>query len=135
MERPRLMLTIGAVLLALLALARAAGGVATLATSGGTVTGTAPDRGALLAVGAGLLAVGALGIVAAVLLVLRHPRAWTLTALALAAFVLGGAINGTVLFGAPTVAGTIGNLTVAVVIATCVLAGRRALNQSEPHEH
>jgi hypothetical protein len=58
---------------------------------------------------------------------MRRRTAWVLGALATIAFVMGGAVNGMVLYGKPAVMGTAINIVAAAAIFACLLAGRGAL--------
>jgi hypothetical protein len=75
--------------------------------------------------GLGLAAVGLLCVVAGVLVWRTHRAAPQLVLVALLAFLVGGFINGTVLYGHPRVAGVIGNLIYAVVVTVLLQRAQR----------
>lgn len=132
MRSARTCLLVAAVLLALLALARGAGGVVLLLQGGAEVPDSRASAGEVVGIGCGLLVVAALGLVAAWQLARRRPRSPLLALAALAAFVVGGLINGALLFGRPTDRGTIANLIVAAIIGALAWAGRGAAPGADP---
>lgn len=132
MRSARVCLLVAAVLLALLALARGAGGVVLLLQGGAAVPDARASAGEVVAIGCGLLVVTALGLAAAWQLARRRPRSPRLAFAALAAFVIGGLINGALLFGRPTDRGTIANLIAAAIIGAIVWAGKAAARRDDP---
>lgn len=126
MKQQRFLLA-GGVLMVLLGLARGAGGVALVARGGAVDPKIHAVGAAVAAAGASLLLLGLLLVVTGVGVVMRRRASWVLGALATVAFVLGGAVNGTVLYGRPAAAGTAINLAAAAAIIACLLAGRGAL--------
>ncbi len=117
--------TAAAILLILLGLARGAGG-AVLALRGpeavDSLRVTLPTARLL---GAGLIAVAALALVAAVALLRQKPGALRFTLGVLLLFLLDGALNGWLLFGRPDDAGSLVNLGAAAIIGALAVAGRR----------
>ena len=123
----RVVLLIGGCLMALLGLARGAGGLALLVRGASVDPKIHAPATAVTVVGLGLVVVGLLLVVAAIG-VLRHRRtSWSLGLWSVILFVIGGAVNGTVLYGRPGGQGTIANVVVAGVIAACLHLGKRAL--------
>ena len=112
------------VLLLLLGLARGAGGIALMVRGPGLVQADAVSATAATAVGVGLGVVGALCLLAGAVAVAGLRGGVVLTLVALALFVIGGLVNGTVLFGAPRIAGVVGNTLAAAVIAALAVMGR-----------
>lgn len=125
--RHRRFLTAAGVMMVLLGVARGAGGVALVARGGAVDPKIEAGTAAVVSAGASLLLLGALLVVAGVGVIMRRRTAWVLGALATIAFVMGGAVNGTVLYGKPAVAGTAINVVAAAAIIACLLAGRGAL--------
>lgn len=80
------------------------------------------DRPAL---GLGLLAVGVLCLVAGVLVWRAHRAGPLAVLIALLAFLVGGFINGTVLYGQPRVGGVLGNLVYAVIVTILLQRAQR----------
>lgn len=117
-------LRIAAALLAALGLARGLGGGLLLTQPRSALPPTAAAEPTLQALGLGLLLVALLAGVAAVQLARLRPVGPPLAWAALAAFLLGGLANGTLLFGRPTVGGTLGNLALAALVAAVLGSGR-----------
>lgn len=115
------------VMMVLLGAARGAGGVVLVARGGAADPKIQAAGAAVVSAGASLLLLGALLVVAGVGTFMRRRTAWVLGALATIAFVMGGAVNGTVLYGKPAVMGTAINVVAAAAIIACLLAGRGAL--------
>ncbi len=116
---------IAALLLILLATARGAGGVF-LIRGGARVAGAEarPDAPALL-IGAGLLLAAFLCAAGGVLLVVRSRAARWVAGVGLATFVLGGIVNGFLLYGRPRPAGLIGNAAYAAVVVAALWRAER----------
>jgi hypothetical protein len=109
-------------LLATLGLARGAGGVLLLTGASGLEPGVVRNAGL---VAASLLLVSALSLLAATGVWQR--RAWgvPLGIVACGVFVLGGLVNGYLLFGAARLAGILVNLAVATVIVVVLWSHAR----------
>lgn len=118
--------TTGAILLALLGLARGAGGVALMLRGPAVVESGRVTAQAARGLGAGLVVVALLGLGTAVALLRRHPKAARWAGVVLALFLADGAVNGALLFGRPTDVGTLVNLGAAAVIAALLWTGTRA---------
>ena len=127
MARHRRLLTAAGVMMVLLGVARGAGGVALVARGGAVDPKIEAGTAAVVSAGASLLLLGALLAVSGVGVIMRRRTAWVLGALATIAFVMGGAVNGMVLYGKPAVMGTAINIVAAAAIFACLLAGRGAL--------
>jgi hypothetical protein len=123
-------LTAGGILMILLGLVRGVGGLMLV------MRGSALDRAihatgpVVVVLGAVLMILGAGLIVTGVGVIRRRPTFWLAGILFTVAFLIDGAINGTVLYGRPGAGGTFANAVVAILILACVLAGRRALEKS-----
>jgi hypothetical protein len=103
------------ILLILLGLLRGVGGLALLIKApAGPEVHVSPQAAHLL--GALFLATCALLVLAGAGLLRRRKWAWPLSQAALVIFVLGGLVNGRLLFGSPKLAGTAGNILFALVI-------------------
>lgn len=124
MTKPTLVLRVGAVLLLLLSLARGAGGIVLILQGQDAVPDAKATDAALIAIGAGLLAVAVLGIFAALQIFRRNEGFFRIGVIALAAFVVDGLVNGMLLFGQPTDSGTLANVVAAALILGCLLLGR-----------
>jgi hypothetical protein len=125
MAAPSVLTRIGAGLLAALGVARGIGGLV-LARSGSAAVDSARvshDTARLL--GAGLLLVAVLAVIAALRLWRGRPGAFALAVVSLIVFVLDGLLNGTLLFGRPMAGGTGGNLLAAVGIGLVLGFGAR----------
>jgi hypothetical protein len=117
---------VAASLTALVGLARTSGGLALLVRGGATdarIQAGAP----VAAVGLGLVLVGVMLMVASIGLARRSRWGFMLAVAALVAFLIGGAVNGYLLYGRPGGSGTAINVVAAVLIAGCLLLGRGAL--------
>lgn len=117
--------TTAAILLLLLGLARGAGGVVLAVQGPATVDSLRVTLPTARLLGAGLIAVAALAIVAAASLLRQKPGALRLTLGVLLLFLLDGALNGSLLFGRPDDAGSLVNLAAAAIIGALAVAGRR----------
>ena len=114
-------------LMVLVGLARGAGGVALLARGGAADPAIKAGGAAVVAAAMSLLLLGALLVAAGVGVLRRKRAAWVIGAVGTVAFVLGGAVNGTVLYGRPGGGGTALNVLAAAAIIGGLLAGRSAL--------
>ena len=124
---PKLSLRLGAILMLLLGLARGIGGLLLLTRGAGADakiraggTGVAATAAALMLLGAALAVTGA-GVLQ------RGRLAWVMGCVLTVAFVLGGIVNGIVLYGRPQAGGSLANVVVAAVILVCMWRGRPAL--------
>jgi hypothetical protein len=103
------------ILLILLGLLRGVGGLALLLKGAtGPEMHASPQAAHLL--GALLLATCVLLVLAGLGVLRRRKWAWPLSQASLVIFVLGGLINGRLLFGSPKLAGTVGSIIFALVI-------------------
>lgn len=121
----------GAVLMLLLGLARGIGGM--MLMTGGAKPDPAIRAGTteVVATAAALMLLGIALAVTAVSVLQRGRLAWVMGCVLTVAFVLGGLVNGIVLYGRPQLAGTLGNLVVAAAIIACLWRGRPALSMDE----
>ena len=120
-------LKLGAVLMALLGLARAAGGIVLLARGAAADPDIHATDSTVTAVGAVLLALGLILLGAAAGVFLRRRLYWRIGIACTVAFVVDGAINGALLYGKPGDQGTVVNLLVAAIIVAYLLRGASAL--------
>ena len=121
----------GALLMLLLGLARGIGGLM-LMTRGAMPDPKIRAGGAEIVATAVVLLLLGLSLVVSAAGVFRRQRlAWLVGAVLTVAFVLGGVVNGFVLYGRPQMAGTLGNLVVAAAIILCLWRGRPALGEDE----
>jgi hypothetical protein len=123
-------LQVGGTLMILLGLARGAGGAALLARGSAADAAIHAGKAAVFAVGLSLALLGVLLVVAGVGVIRRRRIYWLVGAVATVAFVLGGLMNGTVLYGHPGGAGTAINVLGAAAIIACLWAGRGALDDA-----
>lgn len=120
----------GGILMILLGLVRGAGGLM-LVMRGSAVNPAIHATGPVTAVlGAVLLLLGLGLIVAGGGMFARPKRFWAPGIIFTMAFLIDGAINGTLLYGRPGAGGTFANALVAILILACLLAGRRAVEKS-----
>jgi len=112
--------------MALLGLARGAGGVVLLSRRSAADTNIHAPSGAIIAVGAALLLLGLVLTVSAVGVFRGQRRFWRLGIICTIAFVVDGGINGAVLYGRPGDGGTIANVIVAALILACLFLGKGA---------
>jgi hypothetical protein len=124
---PSVALRTGALLLLVLGLARAAGGVVLVVSGGSAVESQRVGLETARALGAGLILVGAVAVVASLGVMRCRAWGWGLGILALVLFVADGLLNGYLLFGRPGDRGTIVNVAAAALILTFLLRGRSAL--------
>jgi hypothetical protein len=125
-----LLLRLAAVIMILLGVVRGLGGALLVARGRGVDSSISSSAGAAMAVSVGLLIVGALEIVCGIGVLRRCRSWWRLGMLATALFIVGGLINGTVLYGHPGAGGTTANVAVAAVIVVLLVAGRGGLATS-----
>ena len=130
MNRAILATRIGAALLLALGVARGIGGVILFLRGRAGFPHSLADDEAIRILGAGLLLVAVLGSAAAVLLYRLAPSGFPLAVATLIAFLVGGLVNGSFLFGRPTAAGTTINLAAAALILAVLLFGRPALRRT-----
>ncbi len=124
-------LTIASILMILLGTVRFAGGALLLALGRSSSPQIRASDGAIAAVGVFLLAIGVAEAAAGVGVMLLRRRFWVLGIVTTIAFVIDGAVNGTILFGSPGVAGTVSNVIVASAILILLYSGRGALDTVE----
>jgi len=124
-------LKLGAVLMALLGLARAAGGIILLTRGPAADPRIHASGPTVAAIGAGLLILGTILLVAAVGVFLRRRLFWRIGIACTIAFVIDGAINGMLLYGKPGDSGTVANVIVAALILLCLRSGAKALEGGE----
>jgi hypothetical protein len=115
---------LGSALIILVGLGRGFGGVVLLATAQAPVGDLAVATGHLALMGGALLLVAVLCVWSGVAVLLGKPGGVRVGLVAMALFVIDGAVNGFVLYGAPRPIGLIGNLLVAAIIAALLLRGR-----------
>lgn len=133
MQRSRFLI-VGGVLMALLGLARGAGGLVLL-TRGAAADPNIQGTGvAIKVVGALLVLLGAALVVAAAGIIRRLTSFWLAGMICTVAFVVDGAINGYLLYGRPGDRGTVINAGVAALILACLLAGKVALRRGAVHQ-
>jgi hypothetical protein len=114
----------------LLGVARGAGGLVLVSRGAAVDSNIQATAAAVTTVGTVLLVLGLVHVVAAVGVFRRLRWAWLLGIISTVAFVIDGAINGSLLYGRPGDRGTVVNVLVAVLITTCLFLGRSALRQS-----
>ena len=117
------------ILLMILAVVRAAGGVA-LFVHGPNLAGT--DRITMETariLGGGLVAVALVAAIASLGCMRRRRWAWMLGFVALALFVLDAALNGLLIYGRPGERGTIVNVLWAGLVIGFLIRGRGALQE------
>jgi hypothetical protein len=127
-------LRIAALALTLLSLARAAGGVTLLLQGREALQTIDASEATAQGVGLGLLVVSLFGLIAAVLVARLHPAALVVASLALLAFVADGLVNGALLFGRPTDAGTLANAVIASSIGLTLSAGKLRTASERKHQ-
>lgn len=119
-------LVAGGILTVLLGLARGGGGLVLLLRGGAADARIQADGRVVAAVGAILLALG-LGLIAAGLGTLRRRRRFWLWGMILTVlFLIDGAVNGWLLYGAPGAGGTVANIIAAAFILVLLVVGRSA---------
>jgi len=127
---PSLALRTAGLLLLVLGIARAAGGVV-LASGGGTVVDSSRvNESTARLLGVGLIVVGLISAIASFGCMQRRRWGWNLGLIAPILFVADGLLNGTLLFGRPGDMGTIVNVIAATMIVVCLGLGKRALRDS-----
>jgi hypothetical protein len=120
-------LVAGGALMLLLGLARGAGGLVLLVRGPSTDPAIGAGTAAVAVVGTFLLLLGIALVTSAIGVLRRSRTAWWAGIACTIAFVIDGAINGTLLYGRAGDRGTIANLAAAAVILACLVSGRRAL--------
>lgn len=131
---PRLAAILGSIFIMLIGVARGFGGVVLLATAQAATAETIAPSHLLALLGGGLVFVAVLCLWSGVAVLLRKPGGVRVGVVAMTLFVVGGAVNGTVLYGAPRPIGLLGNLLAAVVTVALLLRGRASLapRRSQP---
>lgn len=123
----RTFLLAGGILMFVLGLLRAAGGV-TLLLRGAAADPRIHAAGAtVVTAGLTLVLLGAALAVAALGVLRRSRFAWLAGILLTLAFVMGGILNGMALYGRPAAAGTLANVAAAALIIGSLWLGRREL--------
>jgi hypothetical protein len=112
-------------MLALLGIARCTGGLVVLHGGSGAAGSAARPDAPVGLVGVGLVLVGLGCLGASVVTARRHRLALWIGAGALAAFIVGGLVNGALLFGSPRAAGVVGNTIYALVAGIILWQGTR----------
>lgn len=125
---PTRYLRLGGALMVLLGLARGTGGALLLARGGMVDANIHAGKAAVVSVGLSLTLLAVLLVVAGVGVIRLRRLSWLVGAVATIAFVLGGLMNGTVLYGRPGGAGTAINVLAAAAIIACLWMGRGALD-------
>ena len=120
-------LKFSAVLMAMLGLARAAGGLVLLTRGAAADPDIHASGSTVAAVGAVLVALGLILVAAAIGVHRRRPLFWRAGIACTIAFVIDGAINGALLYGKPGDQGTVVNVFVAAIIVAYLFRGRSAL--------
>ncbi|MBN1780928.1 hypothetical protein JW948_07390 [bacterium] len=121
------------VFMILIGLTRALGGAALIVKgnrvgAGLPITGSAPQ---IQIAAAGLLVVGILFVYVSISLVRKFTKsAWTGCWIVLALFILGGLLNGFLLYGQPQVKGQVINVIAAGLAGILLLTGRPALKKN-----
>lgn len=119
---------LGAALMMFLGLVRAAGGVMLLTSGASIDSRIQANEPTVTLVGAGLLVLGLALVVSAMGVLLRRSRFfWTVGIACTVAFVIDGAINGSLLYGRPGDQGTVVNVILAALILICLKRGASAL--------
>ena len=109
----------------LLGLARGIGGVILLIRGKETLPDIIASDMIVQSLALGLILIGILEIISAIGILFIKRAFWILGIAITIAFVIDGAVNGHLLFGKPGDLGTLANLTVAIVIISCLYIGRK----------
>lgn len=117
------------ILLMILAVARAAGGVALLVHGPKLADSDRITMETARILGAGLIAVALIAAVASLGCMLRRRWAWMLGFASLALFVLDAALNGLLIYGRPGETGTIVNVLWSGLVVGFLIRGRGALQE------
>jgi hypothetical protein len=113
-------------LMFLIGLLRGSGGVFSLTKGIETVVSADIVSWKTTVASANLLALALFLIVSACLLfVRRNKTAWILSWISIGLFIIGGFVNGFLLFGKPQIDGQIINLSVCILIGLFLLIGRK----------
>ena len=82
--------------------------------------------------GSGLLLVALLLIISACLLFIkRNKTAWILSWISICLFIIGGLVNGFLLFGKPQIDGQIINWSICILTSLLLLFGKKAIKEKE----
>jgi hypothetical protein len=127
---PSVALRTAALLLLVLGVARGAGGLLLAIWGTNPADAFRVGRDVMLAIGAGLLGVAVIAVIASIGLMRCRVWGWILGVFAIVLFVADGLVNGYLLFGRPGDRGTMVNAAAAVLILFCLLRGRRALERA-----
>jgi K+-transporting ATPase A subunit len=76
-----------------------------------------------------LLVALALIVSAGLLFIKRNKTAWTVSWISLCLFIIGGLVNGFLLFGKPQIDGQIINWSICILTGLLLLFGKKALNK------
>ena len=123
---------IAAFLMILLGLVRGFGGMLLLGGSEDLDLGMpiTASEGTLALAGYSLVVVCLLLVIAGIVLTIRHDRlSWMISWIGLGLFLVGGLMNGFLLFGSPQLSGQVVNLLVSGLIAGCLLWSKKALRK------
>ena len=112
----------------LLGLARSIGGIALLLNDPGLLGEFRAEVDLMPWLAAGLLVVGIGEILSAIGVYRKSVLFWWTGIVITVLFVIGGVVNGWLLFGGPSVGGTIGNLIVATLIIGGLMYGRNTFD-------
>ena len=126
----KICLYVAGVLMVLIGLLRGLGGVLSLTGGIETAVGTDFLSWKTIVAGLGLLIVALLLIIAACLLFFkRNKLAWNISWVSIILFIIGGLVNGFLLFGKPQIDGQIVNWSVSIFICLFLLTGKKALKE------
>ena len=119
-------------LMALIGLLRGFGGFISLTKEVETLASANIAFWKTIVASTGLLTVALLLIVSACLLfVRRNKTAWILSWVSIGLFIIGGFVNGFLLFGKPQIDGQIVNWSVSILIGLFLLLGKRDLKEKD----
>ncbi len=114
-------------LMIIVALARGLGGL-TLLLKGKNIELSRPiiaNNTEITFIGIGLILIAILFVISAVGILMKKSLFWKLGIITAILFVIGGAINGTLLFGQPLETGTIINIVAAIIIISFLIFGKK----------
>ena len=122
----KICLNVAGFLMLVVGLLRGIGGLFSLTKGVETVVSTNIAAWKTTVASTGLLAVALFLIVSACLLfVRRNKTAWILSWISVGLFIIGGVVNGFLLFGKPQIDGQIINWSVSILIGLFLLLGRK----------
>jgi|GEM_PF-498669 len=114
-------------LMIIVALARGLGGL-TLLLKGKNIELSRPiiaNNTEITFIGMGLILIAILFVISAIGILMKKSLFWKLGIFTAILFVIGGAINGTLLFGQPLETGTIINIVAAIIIISFLIFGKK----------